>query len=232
MQRRDKFAQMPPQKFKRHFYGEKLVALVCLARRAQRLLAAPVKPGSQRRENNFIFVQRDFSAAFEIQADFDAARMKGFSPVEFAAGSFEVVPFEARARVRHAAMQMPPALANRAPRRAFAKCGHAAVFSVVAIFNLPPARFWHGDNVPFFHQRATILSSLEQKMAGANRGQSCQHFRQPQSRLPGPRIIYLPKRPPTPCLSLSRPEPPNFSAPLPRSVALLETALRVAVVIS
>ena len=84
MQRRRKIAQMPPQKIKRHFNGEKLVPLLRLrASRVNGLFAAPVKSGRQRRERRFGFVEADAALAFEIQADLDAAGMKTFAPVKF-----------------------------------------------------------------------------------------------------------------------------------------------------
>ena len=57
MQRRGKIAQMPPQKFKRHLDGEKLVPLVGRPRGGQLLFAAPVKSGGQRREHGFRLVE-------------------------------------------------------------------------------------------------------------------------------------------------------------------------------
>ena len=63
--------------------------------------------------------------AGQVQADFNAAGMKTFAPVESLV-RFKVVPFKAHAGVIHIAVQMPPAVANRAPRRVFGEHrGHA-----------------------------------------------------------------------------------------------------------
>jgi hypothetical protein len=45
--------------------------------------------------------------------------MKTFTPIKFTAGSFEIVPFEARACVCDTAVQMPPALTDILPRGTF-----------------------------------------------------------------------------------------------------------------
>ena len=127
MQRRDKFAQVPPQKIKGHLDGEKLMPLVRRPRGAQRLFAPPVKSGGQRRENGFLLVETDTAFAFEVQADLDAVRMKTPAPIEFLV-RLEVVPLETHARAAHAAVQMPPAVANSAPRRTFGERGRDADF--------------------------------------------------------------------------------------------------------
>ena len=149
MQRRDEVAQMPPQKIKRHFDGEKLMPLVRLPRRAQRLFPAPVKSGGQRRERGFAAVESDPPVAFEIQADFDAAGMKAFAPIEFLA-RLEVVPLETHARAAHAAVQMPPAVANRAPRRTFGEHGRDADFGFPAHFGEPSGNRRHGQQCAMF----------------------------------------------------------------------------------
>jgi hypothetical protein len=131
---------MFPQKIEGHFDGEKLMPLIGRARRAQNLFAAPVKPDRQRRERHFIFAERDPAVAFKIQANLDAARMKRFSPIKLRAGSFEIVPLEARARMCDAAVQMPPAIADRAPERTLGKRGK--IFRVTAL-DLFSGRFGH-----------------------------------------------------------------------------------------
>ena len=118
MQQRDKIAQMPPLKIERHFNGEKLMPLVRLPHRAQWLFAAPVKSGGQRRERSFLFVEINAAIAFKVQANFNAAGMKTYSPIKFIA-RLKIMPLETHARAMHAAVQMPPAVANRAPCRTF-----------------------------------------------------------------------------------------------------------------
>ena len=82
--------------------------------------------------------------------------MKTLAPVEFCTG-LEIVPFEAHARAAHAAVQMPPAVTDRAPCRAFGERGRDGGFTRVAVFNLPFGRFRHGDNVPRYGRRANNL---------------------------------------------------------------------------
>ena len=122
--------------------------LLRLPRRAQRLFAAPVKADGQRRERSFLAVEGDAAVAGEIQADLDAARMKTFAPVKFRV-RLEVVPLETHACPAHAAVQMPPALANRSPRRAFGEHGSNGEFHSIAGFGGLFDRFRHGHNVPF-----------------------------------------------------------------------------------
>ena len=115
------------------------------------------------------FVETDAAIAFEVQADFDAAGMKTFAPVEFLV-RLEIMPLKAHARATHAAVQMPPAVADRAPRRAFGERGATLIRGVdCSRFVVFP--FWHGDNVPFSWRRANILSSSRQEMSGANHRQ-------------------------------------------------------------
>ena len=156
MQRRDKFVQVPPQKIERHLDGEKLVPLVGRPRGGKFLFAAPVKAGGQRRKHGLGFVAVDTALAFEIQADLDAAGMKTFAPVKFRV-RLEVVPLEAHARAAHTAVEMPPALANRAPHRAFGERGRDGGVTGFAIYNRSLGRFRHGDNVPVFSLRANFL---------------------------------------------------------------------------
>jgi hypothetical protein len=92
-----------------------LVRLPC---RAQWLFAAPVKSSGQWCERGFIFIESNLPIAFEIQADFDAAGMKTLALIEFPV-RLEVVPLKTHACAAHAAMQMPPTIANRAPHRSF-----------------------------------------------------------------------------------------------------------------
>ena len=131
--------------------------LVRRTRGAQHLFAAPVKSGGQRRECGFLFVETDAAIAFEVQANLDAAGMKTFAPVEFFVRTFEIMPLEAHARATHAAVQMPPAIADRAPRGAFGERGRDIDFSRIAVFDLLFGRFGHGDNVPFSLQRVNNL---------------------------------------------------------------------------
>ena len=125
------------------------MSLVRLPRRAQRLFAAPVKADGQRRERSLLAVESDAAIAGQIQADFDAARMKTFAPVKFRV-RLEVVPFKTHARPAHAAVQMPPTFANGSPRRPFGERRSSGEFRQyrrrsTGLFD----RFRHVHNVPF-----------------------------------------------------------------------------------
>ena len=58
------------------------------------------------------------AVAFPIQADFDTAGMKAFTPIEFFRHR-KVMPLEAQPGATHAAMQMAPAVPDRMPDRTF-----------------------------------------------------------------------------------------------------------------
>src|SRR3984893_13471585 len=111
---------MSPQKIKGHFDRQKLMLLIRLTRGGQRLITSSVKPDRQRSERGLALVQGDASVAFAVEADFNAAGMKAFSPIEFFTHR-EVMPLETEPRVAHAAVQMMPALPDRVPDRAFGK---------------------------------------------------------------------------------------------------------------
>ena len=160
---------MPPQEIERHFDGEKLVPLIRLPGRAQQLFAAPVKAGGQRRERNFLAVEGDVPVAGKVQADLDAAGMKTFAPVKFRV-RFEIVPLEAHARAAHAAVQMPPAVANRMPRRTFGERRRHGEFRRIGGFRPLFDRFRHDHNVPFLAPRANILSLSGQNMRPSHHG--------------------------------------------------------------
>ena len=134
------------------------MALVRRARCGQNLFAAPVKSGSQRREHSLGFVVADAAFAFEVQADLDAAGMETFAPVEFRV-RLEIVPLETHARAAHAAVQMPPAVADASPQGAFGERGRGGGFARCAVFNYSFCRFGHGDNVPSSARRANHLVS-------------------------------------------------------------------------
>ena len=110
------------------------MSVLCLPRRTQRLFSAPVKSGRQRSEHRFAMVERNMPAAFEIQADFDAAGMKTSAPVKCPAG-FEVMPLKTHSAAMHTAVQMPPAVANRAPHRTFGERRHDTGFGAAAGFD-------------------------------------------------------------------------------------------------
>jgi hypothetical protein len=156
MQRRDELAQVPPQKIIGHFHGEKLMLLICLARGRQSFCAAPIEPDCQRRECGFVIVDGDPAVAFTIQANFDAAGMKTFTPIKFLAYR-KVVPLEAQARAGYAAVQMPPTVTDRMPCRAFGERRRDAKFGFVVDFDLTLSGSRHGDNVPSCARRANIF---------------------------------------------------------------------------
>ena len=110
------------------------MSLLCLPYCTQRLFSAPVKSGRQRNEHRLAAVECDLSVAFEIQADFDAAGMKTSAPVKCPAG-FEVMPLKTHTAAMHTAVQMPPAIANRAPHRTFGERGHDTGFGAAAGFD-------------------------------------------------------------------------------------------------
>jgi len=64
------------------------------------------------------------------------------------------MPFKTNTRAAHAAVQVPPAVADRAPHRAFRERGHAGTFT----FDLPFCGFRHDDNLPVFMRRANKCS--------------------------------------------------------------------------
>jgi hypothetical protein len=156
MQRRDELAQVPPQKIIGHFYGEKLMLLIRLPRGGQSFCAAPVKPDCQWRECGLVIVDGDAAVAFAIQADFDAAGMKTFTPIKFLTHR-EVVPLEAQAHAGYAAVQMPPTITDGMPSRAFGEGRHDAEFGRAVDFDLTLCGSRHGDNVPSCARRANIF---------------------------------------------------------------------------
>jgi hypothetical protein len=147
---------MPPQKIIRHFYGKKLMLLIRLPRGGQNFFAASIEPDCQWRECGFVIVDGHAAVAFAIQADFDAAGMKAFTPIKFLAHR-EVVPLEAQARTGYAAVQMPPTITDGMPSRAFAERRRDAKFGRVVDFDLMLSGSRHGDNVPSCARRANIF---------------------------------------------------------------------------
>ena len=123
---------MPPQEIEGQLDGEKLMPLVCRPHGAQRLFALSVKSAAQGNKNSFLLVETDTAFPFEVQADFNTVRMKTAAPIKFLV-CFEVVPFKTDPHAAHAAVQMPPSIANSAPNRAFRERNHDAIFSGVAV---------------------------------------------------------------------------------------------------
>src|SRR6476646_6331938 len=109
---------MASQKIERHFDRQKLMLLLRLTRCGQRFIAAPIKADGQRREGGLAFMEAHSADAFAIQADFDTAGMKAFTPIEFLSHR-KVMPLEAQPSAAHAAMQMAPAVPDRMPNRTF-----------------------------------------------------------------------------------------------------------------
>ena len=129
--------KMPPQEIERQLDGEELMPLVRRPDGAQRLFALSVKSAAQGNKNSFLLVETDTAFPFKVQADFNAVRMKTTAPIEFLM-CFEVVPLETHARAAHAAMQMPPTVANRTPHRTFRERRHDAF----------QRRRWSASNCP------------------------------------------------------------------------------------
>ncbi len=66
----------------------------------------------------------DFAAAEDIEADFDAAGMEAWRPIQFGAGAgFEVVPFNTATGLAELAAEGLPALADGMPGALFGKRG-------------------------------------------------------------------------------------------------------------
>jgi len=140
--------------------------LIRLPRGGQSFFAASIKPDGQRRECGFVIVDGDAAVAFAIQADFDAAGMKTFTPIKFLTHR-EVVPLEAQARAGYAAVQMPPTITDGMPRRAFGERTRDAKFSRAVDFDLTLCGSRHGDNVAGCTRRANIFLLTAQKCSTA-----------------------------------------------------------------
>ena len=130
--------------------------LIRLPRGGQNFFAASIEPDCQWRECGFVIVDGHAAVAFAIQADFDAAGMKTFTPIKFLAYR-EVMPLEAQARAGYAAVQMPPTVTDRMPCRAFGERRRDAKFGFVVDFDLTLSGSRHGDNVPSCARRANIF---------------------------------------------------------------------------
>jgi hypothetical protein len=140
---------MPPEKIKRHFDREKLMPLARRACRPQGLLPPPVKSRRQPPEYGVRPVETDSPLPFQVQADFNGAGMKTSSPIKLRA-RLEIMPLEADPGAEHAAMQMPPPLADLPPRRNFCEYRRDIKFNDVARVNFFSGCLRHGDNVPHY----------------------------------------------------------------------------------
>ena len=85
------------------------------------------------------------AVAFPIQADFDTAGMKAFTPIEFFRHR-KVMPLEAQPGATHAAMQMAPAVPDRMPDRTFGE--RRQLVSLVVDFDWSHGKPRHADNLP------------------------------------------------------------------------------------
>jgi len=155
---------VPAQKNKRHFHGEKLVALAGCANRPQGLFPAPVKPHRQRRNGRLPARAAHTPVAFQIQAHFQAVRMKTSAPVKFPYHR-EIMPFKTDPVPAHAAVEVPPPVPHRPPDRSFGEHRRDGWFERsgrnVSCF----VWFQHAPNVPPFGRRATLCGRLARERA-------------------------------------------------------------------
>src|SRR3954464_302329 len=112
----------------RKFQGHKLMMVARLPRRRERLIFDGVKTGAPR---NIIFLATiaDRTAAFQVETEFNAARVEAQAPVERPARP-EIVPLNAHAHAVEIAVKLAPALGDFTPGAAlsgrFVGCNHRA----------------------------------------------------------------------------------------------------------
>ena len=97
----------------RKFQSDELMMVPCLARGLQRLIRERVVTRAARNVISLCSVA-DRTTPFNVQAEFNAARMKAQSPIKWPF-CFEIVPFDADPEAIEVAIQLPPTLRNCAP---------------------------------------------------------------------------------------------------------------------
>src|SRR4051794_32215248 len=99
------------------FESDKLMPLIGVPARGERLVADPVVTGSARSITAAALVlSTDCSVSVEVQAKLDAVLMKGPSPVERLGGA-KVMPFDGHTELLDIPEQRTPATGHFAPRR-------------------------------------------------------------------------------------------------------------------
>src|SRR5437870_1124504 len=101
--------------FSRKFQRHEAMTIVCLPRRAERLVADRVIAGAARQIIERRAAARcDCAATVKIKTKFDAVRPETFSPIEWLTGD-EIMPLDADSHFLEAAVELSPSVAHIGP---------------------------------------------------------------------------------------------------------------------
>jgi hypothetical protein len=104
----------------RKFHSDEAVSLIAFANGAEAGVALVIEDVAARADFDFLFALAEAACAFDVQAEFDAFRMKRAGPIKIVGGR-EIVAFEAEAEVLKIAEEWAPASADGLPGRRFCK---------------------------------------------------------------------------------------------------------------